>query len=788
LQILKVIGTKLSYTNYELTNMNSQKLHRILVFLVFFIIVALQQSYAQDGTIRGFVYEQETGEPVIFVNVYFKGTTYGSATDVNGFYAISKVPVGDYTLLVTYLGYDTLSMPVTIEEDDIISKNLFLKSSSVKLDVVKVSAERQEDKTEVKASVINITPKQISELPTIGGIPDIAQYLQVLPGVVFTGDQGGQLYIRGGTPIQNKTLLDGMVIYQPFHSIGIYSVFDTDILRNADVYTAGFNAEYGDRVSSVLDITTRDGNKKRLAGKVAASTIGAKLLIEGPIAKQKDPTKGSSSFLISARTSYLEQSSKVFYKYIDEDGLPFNFMDIYGKLSIHGANGSKINFFGFNFADNVNQFKSIASYGWDSWGMGANFVVIPGRSPVLLEGHFAYSDYKVSMKDEVFPNRESEINGFSLGLNFKYFMGKNTLQYGLELQGFKTDLLYINAANTVIDPPAEFTTQFGAFIKYKWILNKFIIEPGFRLQWYSTLSEVSPEPRLAIKYLVTDKFRLKLAGGLYSQTIISGTSDRDVVNLFYAFISGIVDHPPTFDGDQIKSEYQKAQHIVLGAEFDIGEHLRLNVEGYYKNFQQLFNINRNKIYNTDSDFIVEKGDAEGIDLTLKFDFKNFYIWTAYSFAFVNRYYEAPDGSLQHYYPHYDRRHNLNIVGVYKFGSNLNWETSVRWNFGSGLPFTQNQGFYEHINFSNGINTNYTTANGDLDLILADLNQGRLPNYMRLDADIKRKFYLSERSLLEINFSVTNIVNRENVFYVNRYSKEVIYQLPIMPALGVSLTF
>jgi len=782
------IGTKLNYLTYSLIDMNSRKSLRVLIFFSLLSCFILQGAYSQNGAIRGFIYEQESGEPVIFTNIYLLGTTYGSASDVNGFYTISKVPVGDYTLMVTYLGYDSLSMPITIEEDNIINKNLFLTKSSVKLDAVKISAERQAAKTDVKASVINITPKQITELPTIGGIPDIAQYLQVLPGVVFTGDQGGQLYIRGGTPIQNKTLLDGMVIYQPFHSIGLYSVFDTDILRNADVYTAGFNAEHGDRLSSVLDITTRDGNKKRLAGKVAASTIGAKILLEGPISKQKDPTRGSSSFLISARTSYLEQSSKVFYEYIDEDGLPFNFMDLYGKISIHGANGSKINFFGFNFSDKVNQYKSIASYGWDSWGAGANFVVIPGRSPVLLEGHFSYSDYKVSMEDDVFPNRASEINGFSLGLNFSYFLGKNTLQYGLELQGFKTDLIYVNAANTIIDPPAEFTTQFAAFVKYKWILNKFIIEPGFRLQWYSTLSEVSPEPRIAIKYLATDRFRLKLAGGLYSQAIISGTSDRDVVNLFYAFISGIVDHPQDFDGKEIKNEYQKSQHIVLGAEFDIGDNLRFNLEGYYKNFSQLFNINRNKIYNTDPDFIVEKGDAEGIDLTIKYDYKNFYIWTAYSFAFVNRYYEAPDGTLTHYYPHYDRRHNLNIVGVYKFGNNLNWETSIRWNFGSGLPFTQNQGFYEHINFSNGINTNYTTTNGDLDLVLAELNQGRLPNYMRLDADIKRVFYLSERTILEANFSITNIFNRENVFYVNRYSKEVIYQLPIMPALGLSLTF
>ena len=125
-----------------------------------------------------------------------------------------------------------------------------------------------------------ITPKDLEMIPTIGGEADLAQYLQIVPGVVFTGDQGGQLYIRGGSPVQNKVLLDGMIVYSPFHSIGLFSVFDTDIIRNTDVYTGGFNAEYGGRISSIMDIKTRDGNKKTFEGKLSANTFGSKLLME----------------------------------------------------------------------------------------------------------------------------------------------------------------------------------------------------------------------------------------------------------------------------------------------------------------------------------------------------------------------------------------------------------------------------------------------------------------------------------------------------------------------------
>ena len=150
-----------------------------------------------------------------------------------------------------------------------LHQKFYLKESSIQLNTIQLSAERQEAKTSVNTSVVKLTAKSLKKLPSIGGEPDLAQFLQVIPGVVFTGDQGGQLYIRGGAPIHNVVLLDGMILYNAFHSIGLFSVFDTDVIKTADVYTGGFSAEYGGRISSVVDIKTRDGNKKCLKGKVA---------------------------------------------------------------------------------------------------------------------------------------------------------------------------------------------------------------------------------------------------------------------------------------------------------------------------------------------------------------------------------------------------------------------------------------------------------------------------------------------------------------------------------------
>lgn len=755
----------------------------ILIILIFPVIL-----YAQNGIIRGFVFEKETGEPVIYTNVYLYKTSYGAATDVNGYFMISKIPAGNYTLLVTYLGFDTLKMNIIVKQNDIIDQKLYLVKGSYTLEQVQVTAEREEARTETRTSVVKITPKQIKQIPAIGGQPDLAQYLQVLPGVVFTGDQGGQLYIRGGSPIQNKVILDGMVIYNPFHSIGLFSVFDTDILRSVDVYTGGFGAEYGGRISSVMDITTRDGNKSRISGKAGASTFGANLMIEGPIIKQKETDKSSASFIFTAKNSYLEQSSKTLYKYIDEEGLPFNYTDLYGKVSLMGANGSKVNIFGFSFNDQVNNYKALSDYHWESFGGGSNFLIIPGKSPVLIEGHLAYSQYKIALEEAENP-RTSYINGFNLGFDFTYFIGKDEVKYGIEVLGFTTDYIISNSLADEIQFKKN-STELAGYIKYKKTVGKWLIEPSYRLHVFASLGDISNEPRLALKYNATDRFRIKFAGGFYSQNLISATSDKDVVNLFYGFLSDIDDIPETFFGENIKdkNKLQKSVHAILGFELNVARFITANLEGYYKNFPRLTNINRNKLYNSDADFINEKGYATGADFTLKYDNGKFYFWLVYSLGYLIRQFEDADGTPKEYYPHYDRRHNINLVANYSFGAKQNWEINARWNFGSGFPFTKTQGFYPSINYSDGIYTDYTTANEELGIIYADLNTGRLSTYHRLDIGLKKIFTLGRYSKIEANISVTNVYDRQNIFYVERTTFEKIYQLPFMPSAGLMFTF
>jgi hypothetical protein len=765
------------------------------------LLLSCTALFAQ-GTIRGFLKDEETGQPVIFILVGLEGTAFGTQTDENGYYTLTKIPAGDYTLVINQFGFKEVREQITVSGDKVISKNYFLIKDDLVMNEVEITDKGSAQKNNVNISVESMRSKDIKRIPSVGGAPDLAQALTTLPGFISTGDQGGQIYVRGGSPVQNKVLLDGMIVYNAFHSIGLFSVFDTDIIANADVYTGGFSAQFGGRISSVMDITTRDGNKREIDGHVGLNPFGAKVQIEGPLRKLQENGSGIS-YVLSAKNSYLDRSSKLLYPYINEgNGLPFNYTDIYGKMSFSGSNGSKFNAFGFSFNDGVSSYKQLASLNWKNNGGGGNFVVVPASSSVLISGNFARSQYEIVMSEINNPDRYSKINSFNFGLDFKYGIKNDVLKYGVEVVGFSTDFkTFALLDNTQIVQVTQNTTELNTFFDYKMNRGKWVVEPSIRFQYYGTLSVFSPEPRLGVKFRATERFRLKGAMGKYTQNLMATNSDRDVINLFYGFLAGPEDLQSEFTDENLEQRridnvLQTARHYVAGFEFDITDRWNLNMEGYYRDFRQLTNVNRNKIYengsgqNTDKpeeltrEYVIETGKAYGTDVVLKYEDKTYYVNLVYSIAKVQRW----DG-YRYYSPVFDRRHNLNLIGTYLFGKEKCFELSARWNLGSGLPFTQTQGFYSGQGVSQGISLDYLTNNSQfLSVQYADLNGGRLPYYHRMDVNLKRTIKLNKNSTLELNAGVTNLYNRANVFYIDRVTGERIDQLPFLPTIGVDFTF
>jgi len=758
----------------------------LLVAIVSFFSIGLMAQ----GTVRGFVKSSKDGNAIPFVKVFIDGVNLGANTDFNGFYSIPKIPNGTYTLTAENVEFEAFSKKIIVTRNKILTVNIEMKPGKV-LDAVIVDGESKDKKVETRVSVLRITSKDILRVPTTGGDADIATYFQTVPGVVSTGDQGGQVYVRGGTPIQNKILLDGMTIYNPFHSIGFFSVFETDLIQSADIYTGGFNAKYGGRISSVMDIKYRNGNSKRFSGLVAGSPFSAKVLLEGPLSKA-----GDVSFVFSSKLSLLEKTSKALYPYINNgEGLPFNFADAYGKISFNGGTGSTFNVFGFSFNDDV-KYQGNSELKWNSIGVGTNFAFVPQGSQLYLKGRVNYSSYDIALTEESVDDRISSIAGGEMAFDFTYYLeGRSQLDFGFGFNYFQTEYEFGSFDDKDNAPEA------GAYMSYRKVTKRVVLEPSLRFQFYSSVGQLTVEPRLSAKVNLNEKIRIKFAGGYFTQNYTSTTSDKDVVNLFYGFLQAPSNLPKKFtqqDGTEVEIDngLQKAYHSIAGVEVDLSKKISLNVEGYYKWFTQMTNINSNKLYEDVSsnsgvsdylkkEFIIENGQAMGVDVVLKYNTKKLYIWSVYSLGKVTRW-----NGFDEYAPIFDRRHNVNLVGSYTFGKDESWEGTVRWNLGSGLPFKQTNGVGEVPEFTD-VDQDYSTGNSsDITFIYDDQNKGRLSTYHRLDINLKKtiKSEKYENMKWEIIAGVTNAYSRQNIFYVNRVTNKKVYQLPIMPSLALSWRF
>jgi hypothetical protein len=255
------------------------------------------------------------------------------------------------------------------------------------------------------------------------------------------------------------------------------------------------------------------------------------------------------------------------------------------------------------------------------------------------------------------------------------------------------------------------------------------------------------------------------------------------VNFFTGFLTAPDNEIIKPDGSVAQNNIQKSYHLVLGTEWDI-KNWEFTMEPWAKIFTQLIEINRYKLFPSDPDFGIETGKAYGFDLTTKYTKGRYYLWGVYSYGSVTR-----NDGRQTYPTPYDRRHNINILAAYTAGKKSDWELSVRFNFGSAFPFTQTQAFTELMDFSNGINTDYLTQNGNLDIVYAkDINGGRLSAYHRVDLSAKKRIATGVFSNLEISASVSNVYNRQNIFYIDRIRNTRTYQLPIFPTLGLAWSF
>jgi len=772
-----------------------QKRTGYIILILPVMLLAAANMTGQNNTIKGFIYDADTRQPIPMVNVIVEPTGTGTLTSEEGYFLISRLPEGEFTMKAFRIGYDTLMEKITLKKNATVIRTIFLHQSTYDLGEISVTGTRVKV-SQRKISEVHMIPAEIALTPSIGGIPDLIQHIQALPGVVTRGDIGGQVYIRGGTPVQTKVLLDEAVIYNPVHSIGLFSVFDNDYLRNVDFYTGGFNAEYGGCLSSIIDISTKTPSTVKWSGKLDVSTIASKFLIEGPLIKDSTLENFSLSMLLSFKTSYFEQSTEWFYPYLDQE-LPFYFQDIYAKTTAQLGRSFSLSLSGYSFKDKVSETSTFKTYDWESKGFSLNLLSMPPEVPILIKTYLAGSVYEMNLREPNLDNRFSKVSTISVGMKFFRYLTRQTIKYGFDFTELRTTYQYFTNEYDAFEQ-GENSGELSGYLDYEGNIGWFIFEAGFRGTFFASLMKFSPEPRLAVRFLITENLALKAAAGMYAQNLIGAVSDKDIVNFFQGYLSAPVDMVSNAGDDPSDFYVQKASHLVAGIEYDFRDKLFFDLEGYYKNYTQLINFNKDKLFNEDENpgapsymtgtFISETGYAEGLEITAKYADQRCSLEINYSLALVRRRYLDADGVTIEYYPQYDRRHNLNISGMYAFGKKRSWILTARWNYGSGFPFTPTAGYYEGITFDETGKYNFLTQNGELNILYGPYNSKRLPAYQRLDMAIKKTFNFRNHSSLETEFSIINVYNAENIFYINRNTNEEAYQLPILPGLRISYAF
>ena len=745
------------------------------------LVLGATSSSAQDATLRGFVTDASSGASMQGVNVVLRGLEndafYGAATSKDGIYAISGITPGRYRLEASYISYAVYEDTLTLSADELREYNVSLAPAGEELDEIVVESERETvGAAAVSAGLQTIRPTEIELVPTPDVSADLVSYLTTVPGVVSTGDRGGQLFIRGGEPTQNLVTIDGMTLYQPFHIVGFYSAFPAYIVNSVDLYAGGFGARYGGRLSSVLDISARAGNMRRFGGAVSLAPFVSGIRLEGPL------WRDNISFLASWRQSVIEEGAS---RIIDQP-LPYNFSDQFAKIQANVTANSRLSVTGIRTRDKgslvaqVDRPDDVASRGenveWRNEAIGGRYLLLPATIPVFADVTLSYSHFENLFGESDDPNRSSEVSEYKAAVNVTHFLDVMDFGWGLFLHTYdlQSDLggRYQN-----VTTDREFITEAGAYLQPELNLGDFQINPSVRIQTFPSKSRTFVEPRLRMMWNVTPAHRISAAAGIYHQEVVGLTDRRDAGNVFTAWTASPLNRVP------------RAIHAILGYRIQPMQDLSFSVEGYYKKLSNLFVSEWTALPQFTTELQVAEGQVYGFDLRAELRQSLFYGFISYGYS--NTLYEAAGENIiywygeqsKEYHPPHDRRHQINALASVDL---WDFQFSLRWQFGAGLPFTQAAGFDEFVLVDGP--TNPTEEPGNTRVIYAEPYQGRLPDYHRIDISLERTFEFSEHVRATVAANVINGYDRENLFYLDLYTLQRVNQLPLVPSLGLKIAF
>jgi len=736
----------------------------LIIFLLLFS--SALQIYAQGtGTVRGIVSDSTNGEALAFGNIFIQELNIGATTDPRGFFMITSVPANrNYTLLVSYVGYETKKIPITILPDKITHLTINLMPVSIEMQTVEKVGDRVTGENSTDVGLTRIAVRDLESLPK-GIETDLFRSLQQVPGVTKVGDISANYFVRGGGTNQNLILINKAPIYYPFHAFGIFSAVDPELINSMEFFKGGFTSEYQSRLSSVLNLVTKDGNKYKNGLKVSLSMLTAKALVEGPIE--------NGSFIITGRISH---SSRALKKFLKRDA-PIRFYDFSAKatiLSTEFMEGAKWTLHMFQSGDELsNNDLSQPDFIWRNRILGIDLFQIT-NNPLYYQVSFYWSNFK----GVVYPNlsntthKLNNLNDFTFLADFNYvYASKDELVTGFKIMEVHNTLLIENTRGLARNL-GEKGSNWSLYLKYKLMrFDNFGADFGSRFNLTrlarGTSGRYYIEPRVSLNYKLSKKIALKGAWGIYHQELTTLSDENDVITMFEPWLIT----PRYLDA-------ASATHYVLGIDAEVSEEFSFEIESYYKDIINLPTLNEKKFFNSDPDLVSSSAESYGCEFLVRYYKEPVNITCSYAIGWA---YKELDGWI--YYPKYDSRHTTNISIDYNLGHG--WRASIVWNYGSGAPYTQIAGYSEKIDPSSRYGGLYLFNGFSPYTMLSDKNLGRLPDYHKLDINFSKKFEIGSYKF-KVDLSILNVYDRKNIFYFERDTGKRVNMLPFLPSATIEM--
>jgi len=740
-----------------------QNTYLIRFSLVLILLAGVSGSlYAQRHTISGHVKDAGTGEDLIGASIVVKATGQGTVTNAYGFYSLT-LPSDSVTLVYSYLGYNNLEKRLSLQQNTTLNISLSLQSRELSEVVVKANS-LQDKANSTQMSVEQLTTREAKLIPAVFGEVDILKVLQLKPGIKSGGEGTSGLYVRGGGPDQNLMILDEAVVYNANHLFGFFSVFNSDAVKGVDLYKGDFPAQFGGRLSSVVDVKLRDGNAKKFSGSGGIGLISSRLTLEGPLVKDK------SSFMIAGRRTYFDIFTRQ-YNRLNENKKDFNpipdyhFYDLNAKVNYTLGEKDRLYLSGY-FGRDVFGFRRRrfnVDFDWGNTTATARWNHVFGPK-LFANTSLIFSDYQYNIRNvlDVFQfNLSSSITDYSAKIDFDFLPGnRHNIKFGGQYTYHTFDIGRLRVTSdddriNVSSGKSLFGTEMGAYIaddvelSSRLRLNAGLRITGFnnRSRWFGGL-----EPRLAARYKLTENTSLKASAARMFQYVhlVSNSGASLPTDIWYP--SNETVNP------------QRSDQVAGGVSFLLfgGKYLLTN-EAYYKWFTRQidFRDGANLFVNDnlDAEFVFGRGWSYGNEIYFEKKEGRTTGWIGYTLSWTYR--RFPDISRGNpFFPRYDRRHDASVVVMHELSPRVS--LSATWVYSTGNAYSLAEGRFT-VQDVDGLN--FRT----IPIYPEARNTERLNAYNRLDLGVVWK--LKPRwGEADLTFSIYNAYDRRNPYFV--YFEEV----------------